>query len=215
MRLDFGRPMAKGNFIVLKGSSRRGKTTIAYNTIKRFLLESEEHRAVYVGFTQNAGQKLFEQLPADCKDRAMALGIESSSLMPSSDADYILAPHAALRAATPHQKVLLVFDDVLLHKFKEKLVYDLASQPFSPFNIVNEISDHTGTFANGKTLTTLVIADTSSNQLQFQKDEDAVLVHLESLADQIIEFEDEQMKKRSGGSSLPILPTKPGQKMPH
>ena len=85
--------------------------------------------------------------------------------MSSSDADYILAPHAGLKAAAKHKKVLLVFDDVLLHKFKEKHVYDLASQPFSPHNIINEISDHTGAFADGRTLTTMVIADTSANQL--------------------------------------------------
>lgn len=49
MRIDLGRPMAKGNFIILKGPSRRGKTTIAYSTIKQFLNESTEHKAIYIG----------------------------------------------------------------------------------------------------------------------------------------------------------------------
>ena len=55
MRLDLGRPMAKGNFIVFKGPSKRGKTTLAQNTIKQFLEESEEHRAIYIGLTKNTG----------------------------------------------------------------------------------------------------------------------------------------------------------------
>jgi len=37
MRLDLGRPMAKGNFIVFKGPSRKGKTSVAYSTVKNFL----------------------------------------------------------------------------------------------------------------------------------------------------------------------------------
>lgn len=122
----------------------------------------------------------------------MALGVSTSSLLPSSDADYFLAPFAGLRAACSQEKVILVFDDILVHKMKETQIYDLASQPFSPFNIINEISDHTGSFANGRTVTSVLILDTSANQLQFQKDEDAIIVHIESLADQIIEFSDEQ-----------------------
>ena len=59
MRLDLGRPMAKGNFIVFKGPSQKGKTTVAYSTIKSFLQESKEHRAIYIGLTTNAGKKLF------------------------------------------------------------------------------------------------------------------------------------------------------------
>jgi len=116
MRIDLGRPMAKGNFILFKGSSKRGKTTLAQCAIKQFLKESSDHRAVYVGLTKNSGQRLFQGLPEDCKDRAMAIGVEASALLPSSHADYILAPHAALRAAAECKNVLLVFDDVLLHK---------------------------------------------------------------------------------------------------
>ena len=43
MRLDLGRPMAKGNFILFKGPSQRGKTTLAFTTIKQFLQESSDH----------------------------------------------------------------------------------------------------------------------------------------------------------------------------
>ena len=51
MRIDLGRPMAKGNFIFLKGPSKKGKTTVAYSTIKQFLKESIDHKAIYVGLT--------------------------------------------------------------------------------------------------------------------------------------------------------------------
>ena len=65
-----------------------------------------------------------------------------------------------------------MFDDVLLHQMKERQVYDLASQPFSPVNIINEIAAHTGTFKNGKQLTSILIADVNGNTLTFQRDED-------------------------------------------
>jgi hypothetical protein len=35
------------------------------------------------------------------------------------------------------RNLLFVFDDVLLHYFKEKHIFDLASQPFAPVNIYN------------------------------------------------------------------------------
>ena len=64
--------------------------------------------------------------------------------------------------------------------------------------------ERTGSFHDGRVVSTIVIADTEANQVHFQKDEDALMVHIESLADQIIEFSDE-MHKRRLGSSLPIL----------
>ena len=154
-----------------------------------------------------------KMLPAECQPRAMAIGVNTTSAA-TTDADFILAPQAALKASSDHDKVLLVFDDVLLHKFKEKHIYELANQPFAPINIVNEIMEHTGCFTNGRTVTSIVVMDTETNQLQFQKDEDALLVHLESIADSVVEFSDDQHKRRLG-NKLPVLPTKPGQKLPN
>ena len=81
-------------------------------------------------------------MPTGCAERVMAIGVDPASGETSSDADYILAPHAALRAIhNLDEKYLVVFDDVLLHKFKEKHVYGLASQPFAPKNILNELME--------------------------------------------------------------------------
>ena len=206
--------MAKGNFIVFKGPSYKGKTTVAYSTIKNFLQEDNENRAIYVGLQNNAGKKLFEHLPDACKDRLMSIGVNIQSSDQSSAANFVLAPHAAIKASQEHSKVLIVFDDVLLHKFREKLVYDLASQPCAPINIVNELMEQTGCFQDGRVVSSIVIIDTEANQLQFQKDEDAALVHIESIADQVIEFSDEKYKRRTG-MTLPILPSEPGQILPH
>lgn len=74
--------------------------------------------------------------------------------------------------------------------------------------------DRTGRFTDGHCVSTIVIADTEANQLQFQRDEDATIVHIESIADQIINFDDAQLKRRLVGA-LPILPSKPGQIIPH
>ena len=51
--------------------------------------------------------------------------------MSISDAEYILAPHAGLKLSDKCQKVLVVFDDVILHQLKERSVYALANQPFA------------------------------------------------------------------------------------
>lgn len=76
-----------------------------------------------------------------------------------------MAPHAAIKASQEHSKLLIVFDDVLLHKFKEKHVYDLASQPFAPTNVVNELMEQTGCFQDGRVVSSIVIVDTEANQL--------------------------------------------------
>ena len=76
-----------------------------------------------------------------------------------------MAPHAAIKASQDHSKLLIVFDDVLLHKFKEKHVYDLASQPFAPTNVVNELMEQTGCFQDGRVVSSIVIVDTEANQL--------------------------------------------------
>lgn len=89
---------------------------------------------------------MFKSLPEECHDRVMAIGVDPLSADKSTAANFLLAPIAALKASQQQSKLLIVFDDVLLHKFKEKHVYDLASQPFSPINIVNELMEQTGCF---------------------------------------------------------------------
>lgn len=76
-----------------------------------------------------------------------------------------------------------MFDDVLAHKNKEISVFDLADQPFSPINILNEVAENTGTFKDGRQITSLIIADCNGGQLVHQQDEDKIIQHLESLCD--------------------------------
>jgi hypothetical protein len=81
------------------------------------------------------------------------------------------------------KECLFVFDDVLAHKNKEISVFDLADQPFSPVNILNEVAENTGTFKDGRQITSLIIADCNGGQLVYQQDEDKIIQHLESLCD--------------------------------
>jgi hypothetical protein len=108
----------------------------------------------------------------------MTIGVDDDS-----QAAFLLAPNVALRIAVEQKKCLLVFDDVLLHQMKERLVYDIAEQPFSPINIINEIASQTGTFKTGRQLTSILIADINGNTLTFQRDEDLLMQHIESLVD--------------------------------
>ena len=43
--------------------------------------------------------------------------------------------------------------------------------------------DHAGSFKDDKEFTSIVIVDTGSNTLTFQKDEDNLVAHIESIAD--------------------------------
>ena len=70
--------------------------------------------------------------------------------MSISDAEYLLAPHAGLKLADRCEKVLLVFDDVILHQFKERSVYALANQPFADQQILNHLMESSGFFKDGR-----------------------------------------------------------------
>lgn len=54
------------------------------------------------------------------------MSITVNELMTKSDAEYLMAPLLALHTASQEEKVLLVFDDIVLYKFKERQVFDLA-----------------------------------------------------------------------------------------
>ena len=66
----------------------------------------------------------------------------------------------------------MAFDDIILHKFKEKQIFDLAEQPFSSFNLANEIMTRTGIFADGREVSSIIIVDSGTQTLQLQRDED-------------------------------------------
>lgn len=84
---------------------------------------------------------------------------------------------------------------------------DLADQPFSAFNLANELATRTGIFASGKEVTTILIVDQNTQTLQLQKDEDNYIAHIESMADHVVDFGNDQRKK---GAKPPVLNFKGG-----
>jgi F0F1-type ATP synthase alpha subunit len=132
MRIDLLKPLTKGNLILFKGDRNIGKTSLAISIIKNFLEKSgPDAKVVYVGMSQK-GKELKETIK---NQNLLTIGVEDES-----QAAYVFAPNLGLRVATEQSNCLLVFDDVLLHQMKERLVYDIADQPFSPINIINEIA---------------------------------------------------------------------------
>lgn len=81
-------------------------------------------------------------------------------------------------------------------------------------NILNEIQSHTGAFKDGRTVTSILLADTEGGSMTFQLDDDKLITHMESLADQIITFEN-SMRAQRQKQQLPLLPVKPGQVYPN
>ena len=154
------------------------------------------------------GSKLLESLPEEDRDQVISIGIDSK--VSYSEADYLFAPKAAISAASQCKKALVIYDDVLVQQFKERYIFGLANQPFNPVNFINELFEQTGIFKDGREVTSIVIADVEGNTLQLQKDEDNLIAHLDSLADQIVTFEDEQLRRRLQ-RSRPRLSLTPGQ----
>jgi hypothetical protein len=83
-----------------------------------------------------------------------------------SDVEYILAPQMALKVASEHQKVLMVFDDLMLYKHKENYLCHLAGVPLAPINLANEIMERTGNFANGREVSSIIILEEGNQTLQ-------------------------------------------------
>ena len=72
-------------------------------------------------------------------------------------------------------------------------------QPFSPVNVLNEIMENTGCFENGRELTTMLLVDDDSSSLMFKSDEISICNHIDSIADQTINF-------KSNSLTRPYLP---------
>ena len=84
----------------------------------------------------------------------------------------------------------MIVEDLLLHQFKEKQIFDAAGQPFAPVNIINAIYDNTGHFNNkgaSSEVTTIISLDKSegdaASSLMFKLDEINLEKHIDSLAD--------------------------------
>ena len=103
---------------------------------------------------------------------------------------------------------MFVFDDVLLHHFKERSLFDLATQPFAPINLVNEIMENTGMFCEADTsMTSIFIVDKESSSMMFRKDELSHVQHLESMTDQIVDFSSDRVSLTKG--MMPLIDMKP------
>lgn len=106
------------------------------------------------------------------------------------------------------RNLLFVFDDAILYHFKERHIFDLANQPFAPYNIFNELMENTGVFLDqGYSMTTLVLVDKDSSSMMFKKDEQTIQLHLESMADQVVEFSSESISLTKG--MMPLIEMKP------
>jgi len=71
-------PMAKGNFIVLKGDKRAsGKHLIIEGAVQQFLNEDEENTVVYVSLTKNSAQKLLSKVEEKNRDRIALISADA------------------------------------------------------------------------------------------------------------------------------------------
>lgn len=122
-------------------------------------------------------------------------------------AEVYLMPRAGLvlaqKLVEKKCNVLLIFDQIIDYDVKEKQIFDSAKQPFAPTNIFSEIMENCGDFGPGKgKMTSVVVADTDTLNIEYERSMNNLRIHLESIADQVIEFEP---SFKSMKSSLPKL----------
>ena len=118
-------PLTKGNLILFKGETNTGKTRLTHSIARNFVKEDPEHKVVYVTLSHSEGSQLLDSMESDLRQNVICIGVGGAET-PASDAEFILAPQVGLKLASQQKKVLFVFDDVILHHFKEKHVYNLA-----------------------------------------------------------------------------------------
>ena len=87
----------------------------------------------------------------------------------------------------------MIFDDILQHDFKQKHIFDLANQPFSPINIIHEFMENTGIFDKYE-MTTICMFDEEGSSEMFRNDELQFKKMVESVSDQILNFTAEDCK---------------------
>ena len=89
------------------------------------------------------------------------------------------------------------------YDINEKHIFDNAKQPFSPTNIYNEIMENCGDFGPEQgVMTSVLVVDTDTFNIEYERHLNNLRLHLESIADQIVSFEP-QLKTMK--STLPKL----------
>lgn len=125
-------------------------------------------------------------------------------------AEIYLMPRSALVLAQKLREakcnVLLVFDKVIEYDIHEKQIFDNAKQPFSPTNIYNEMMENCGDFGPDQgVMTAVLVVDTDTYNIEYERNLNNLRLHLESIADQIISFEPQLKTMKSTLPKLDLL----------
>jgi len=207
MRIDLNQPMVENNFILLKGPYNSGKHLVVQDMIKYFLQDDQEgnRRVVYVTPNIKTAKDLHQNVLDD--DERAKWTVLTPRQLTSGNAELYLMPRSALVIAQKLRKekwnVLFVFDKIVEYNINERQIFNNANQPFSPTNIFNEIMENSGDFGpNDGVMTSVCVMDIDTMNIEHSKQIDNLRTHLESITDQIIDFDPTLRTMRS---SLPKL----------
>lgn len=210
MRIDLNQPMVENNFIVLKGPSKAGKNLVVKDLIKNFLSTDTEgnRRVIFITPSLKDGQNLHTNVLT--KSERQKCTVLSPKASMQNSAEIYLMPRAGLVLAQKLREnmcnVLLIFDKIIEYDINEKQIFDKAKQPFSPTNIYNEIMENSGDFGPSQgVMTSIVVMDTDTFNYEYEKNMVNLKTHLESIADQVIEFEPTFRTMRNSLPKLDLL----------
>ena len=86
----------------------------------------------------------------------------------------------------------------------ERKIFDLVDSPFGPFNLVNETFERTGNFKSGS-LSAIQLFDSNTVNFNYEHFQKYSLTHIESLADQIVDFDPTQLEQKRALPKLDFL----------
>jgi hypothetical protein len=186
---------------LLKGPSNAGKQIIIKDTIHSFLANDPDNNKRVVYVTPNySNHKVRDGMTDEQKEKCTVVTTDNNISV--NNTDLYLMPRTALVIAQKFREhkceVLLVFDRIMEYDINEKRIFQNAKQPFSPTNIFNEIMENSGDFGPDLgSITSVLALDTDTVNFNLDPSQTRLLIHLESIVDQIVSFEPELKAMRS------------------
>jgi hypothetical protein len=193
--VDYVSPMYCGNFNIMSGKSNLGQKQLLNSAAINFL-NKDNSLVIYVTFSKREANKLTELVNKNNLNQNFVIFTLSDK---QSQSEYYFLPRIALNYArevikeNSHSKnenslsILFCIDDVTNNILQEKNIFQTA-KTISPSNIFAEIYEETGNFSN-YSFSTLLIAEKSRMNLEFEEEYTKIINNLYSFSDKILNFE--------------------------
>ena len=130
LMLDYSNPVFAGNFVLVSGKPKHGKTAMLHKTAENFLRQSDKNKLFYLSFDRRKGYSLDNTLRKTKLNRSACLIVpsESASSVESYRLPFLMLALIKEELQKGTENILVLVDDLNSHFVAELQVYDLADQ---------------------------------------------------------------------------------------